>query len=357
MQTKYSSYLFLALVLTSASAHAQHKKNVLFLGNSYTYVNDLPQTIASIAASTGDTLMYDSHAPGGYYLGEHVSNTTSLSKIATGNRDFVVLQDQSMALAYPSTYLNHLPYSKKLDSIIKAENECAQVIFYSTWGRKNGDMYVCNPPECDTYTVVSRTYYEMDSAIGTHYKTFADSIKAGVSPVGAVWRYIRRNHTATELHQADESHPSMAGTYAAACSFYSAIFRKDPTLITNNMGLPAIEAANIRTAAKAVVYDHLLSWNIGAFDTLLNIGCLPPATNIPPITGGQFMTVTPNPATDHLMVTAAGKDVLGVFDAVGKLVKEIQINGSTSIDVSYYPSGLYIIRSTHTGSVVKVLKQ
>ena len=38
-----------------------HKYNVLFLGNSYTYVNNLPLVTASAAASVGDSLVYDSN--------------------------------------------------------------------------------------------------------------------------------------------------------------------------------------------------------------------------------------------------------------------------------------------------------
>jgi hypothetical protein len=87
-------------ILCSITLFGQQTKRVLFLGNSYTYANDLPQLLADIANSTGKTLIFDMNAPGGYYLGEHLTNPTSLAKIASGNWDNVVLQEQSMALAY-----------------------------------------------------------------------------------------------------------------------------------------------------------------------------------------------------------------------------------------------------------------
>jgi PKD repeat protein len=94
----------------------------------------------------------------------------------------------------------------------------------------------------------------------------ADSNDGIISPVGAVWKYLRQNFPLIELYQADESHPSVAGTYAAACCFYTTFFRRDPSLITFNSTLSTTDAANIRAAAKAVVYDTLSEWHIGAHD-------------------------------------------------------------------------------------------
>jgi PKD repeat protein len=62
----------------------------------------------------------------------------------------------------------------------------------------------------------------------------------------------------------------MAGTYAAACSFYATLFRKDPTAITFNSNLSTKDAANIRIATKLMVYDSLKNWHIGEYDPLAN---------------------------------------------------------------------------------------
>ena len=70
-------------------------KNILFLGNSYTAVNNLPQMFADVAGSAGHTAITDFNAPGGYTLQGHSTNATSLSKITSGGWDFVVLQEQS----------------------------------------------------------------------------------------------------------------------------------------------------------------------------------------------------------------------------------------------------------------------
>jgi len=343
-------------ILCSMTLFGQQTKRVLFLGNSYTYVNDLPQLLADIAGSTGKTVIFDMNAPGGYYLGEHLTNPTSLAKIASGNWDHVVLQEQSMALAYPSTYMNFISYSVKLDSIIKVHNPCARTMFYSTWGRRPGDSYLCTPPECAVNTTITRTYYEMDSTITAHYKAFADSVKASMTPVGAAWRYIRQNYPSIELFQADESHPSLAGSYAAACCFYATVFRSDPTFITFNSGLSVSDATAIKYAVKQIVYDHLSDWNVGPYDYLLDAGCL--VSEVGEEITNDYWTVSPNPVTDVLHVKFSGnnaKHKVYMYTVTGALMKEMEVEQTATISFDELSGGLYIIRSDggHTVRIVK----
>ena len=258
--------LILLLLIANYSIAQQQIKKVLFIGNSYTYVNDLPALLSSVAQSTGDSVIYDSNCIGGYTFQLHSTNATTLQKIAQGNFDFVVLQEQSQLPSFPISQVQSsvYPYAKTLDSLINVANPCTETVFYMTWGRKNGDASNCPnwPPIC--------TYSGMDSLLRMRYEYMANANSALVSPVGAVWRYIRNNFPAIELYSADESHPSLAGSYAAACTFYSIIFRKDPTSITFASTLDSTDAANIRNAAKLVAYDSLGFWNVGDYDMNVN---------------------------------------------------------------------------------------
>jgi len=258
---KYIVILLCILTYSSLFGQSQTKK-ALFLGNSYTAANSLPQMVADVAASTDDTLIFDSNTPGGYTLQEHSSNQITLNKIVIGNWDYVILQEQSQLPSFPIAQVESdvFPYAKILDSLINVGNTCGETVFYMTWGRKNGDAANCSfwPPVC--------TYEGMDSLLNLRYRMMADSNDAILSPVGAVWKYIRQSYPFIELYLADESHPSVAGTYAAACCFYSSLFRKDPTYITFNSTLSASDAANIRAAAKLIVYDSLSNWHIGEYD-------------------------------------------------------------------------------------------
>ena len=232
---------------------AQQSYKVLFLGNSYTYVNDLPQMIHDVALSAGDTLIFDSHAPGGYQLQDHNVDMNSQAKIMAGGWHYVVIQGQSQEPVMLSNQFNNGGLA--LHNKIRQYNPCAVTVPYMTWGRKNGDA-----ANCQSYPLMC-TYRLMDSTIRSRYQTLTANIQGEVAPVSVVWRYLRQNHPGIELYATDESHPSLAGTYAAACCFYATLFKKDPTLITFNPGLSAVDAAAIRYAAKTQVFDQLSLWN------------------------------------------------------------------------------------------------
>lgn len=241
----------------SVPMYAQQHLRVLFLGNSYTAVNSLPQVLSAAALSAGDTLTYEENSPGGYTFQGHASNSTSLGKIAAGNWHAVVLQEQSQLPSFPieQVQADVFPYARQLDSLIHLNSPCAKTVFYMTWGRKNGDASNCPnwPPVC--------TYAGMDSLLSMRYVMMATANQSTVSPVGAVWKYLRQNHPGIELYQADESHPSAAGTYAAACAFYATLFNKNPESISYTFSLPPADAQAIRSAAKTVVFDSLSKWD------------------------------------------------------------------------------------------------
>ena len=134
----------------------------------------------------------------------------------------MVLQAQSQEPSFdPSQVANDVyPYAMSLDSLIKATNTCAETMYYMTWGRKNGDAGNCAsyPPVC--------TFDGMNQRLRESYLLFADSTSASVAPVGVAWKKTRDTEPTIELYHADESHPSIAGSYLAAAVFYCSIFQK-----------------------------------------------------------------------------------------------------------------------------------
>lgn len=243
--------LLLTFLIATCAVGQGLKRKVLFLGNSYTQVNNLPAMLAAAATSVGDTLVYDMYAPGGYTLAGHYADSQGVGRIKAGGWDYVVLQEQSQKPSFPEYSLAD---ANLLSKQIRKYNPCARPLFYMTWGRKNGDASNCSfwPPVC--------TYSGMDSLLHKRYLLMAQANHTEVSPVGATWKYIRQHFPAIELYNADESHPSVAGTYAAACSFYASVFKKNPASLVYSAGLGAVDAADIRQTAKLVVYDSLASW-------------------------------------------------------------------------------------------------
>ncbi len=226
---------------------------MLFIGNSYTQANSLPQMVTNIAQSMGESLEYRSNTPGGCTFEMHCSNQ-SMNLICEGGWDFVVMQEQSQLPAFPmdSVELYVFPFAQQLVDSIYANNPCAEPMFFMTWGRKNGDTEFGYPP--------MDTYEGMDSLLYAHYMQMGEDNDASVCPVGRVWHYLRDHNAEIELYMSDESHPSLAGTYAAACAFYTMFFGRDPDSISHNAGLDENVARAIRFAAHEVVYDSLWKW-------------------------------------------------------------------------------------------------
>ena len=252
-KTRKTPLLVWLFVLFAGSVFAQEHPRVLFIGNSYTQANSLPQMVTNIAQSMGESLEYRSNTPGGCTFEMHCSNQ-SMNLICEGGWDFVVMQEQSQLPAFPmdSVELYVFPFAQQLVDSIYANNPCAEPMFFMTWGRKNGDTEFGYPP--------MDTYEGMDSLLYAHYMQMGEDNDASVCPVGRVWHYLRDHNAEIELYMSDESHPSLAGTYAAACAFYTMFFGRDPDSISHNAGLDENVARAIRFAAHEVVYDSLWKW-------------------------------------------------------------------------------------------------
>ena len=251
MRYKIALLLSLALPLLVVA----QKPNVLFIGNSYTEVNSLPQMVSDVARSMGDDFSYSANTPGGCTFMQHCSNH-SMELIRQGGWDVVVLQEQSQYPSFPQSQVENevFPYAERLVDSVYAHSPCAEPMFYMTWGRRDGDQRNAQ------YFPVLGTYEGMDSMLCERYTYMAEAFDAALCPVGRVWRLLRRSYPQIELYQSDGSHPSLAGTYAAACAFYTMIFHRDPDSIGYNPGLPDDDALAIRSAVHTVVYEHLASW-------------------------------------------------------------------------------------------------
>jgi hypothetical protein len=221
---------------------------VMFVGNSYTSVNDLPTLFKNVSASLGKNVYTEMSAPGGYSFDMHLLYTETLTGIAKGNWDYVVLQEQSQMptieyFRYNYTY----PSARKLDSIIKSYNSNA--MFFMTWGRRYGGIQCidtsCSPPFVN--------FAHMQDTLSSAYKMIANELGDAVCQVGNVWRLSVNTDSTVILWDSDLSHPSLAGSYLAACAFYAQIFHASPIGAGYTAGLPAATALYLQTIASDYV--------------------------------------------------------------------------------------------------------
>ncbi len=236
------------MVFLLFNSYAQDTK-VLFLGNSYTYVNDLPTILLKLANSNGHTLVKDQNTPGGYRFKNHASNNTSLNKIKQGGWDYVVLQAQSQEPSWPISQIENevFPYAKMLCDTIKHYNPCAEILFFDTWGRQNGDQQNCSqwPPVC--------TFAGMNDRLLAGYYLMAEQNKAAISPIGIAWKQVREDGLMNDisLYSSDGSHPSVYGSYLAACVMYYSLF-KEPVQSSFYNGLEEDKALYLQSVANSI---------------------------------------------------------------------------------------------------------
>lgn len=335
--------LFVALsvfVFINDSVAQQHKKlKVLFLGNSYTYVNNLPQLIHDIALANGDTLVFDSNCPGGHTFNNHFNNATSISKINSQAWDNVILQAQSQEPSFSPGQVaaQTLPYAIKLDSIIKNNNNCSETVFYETWGRKNGDASNCGsyPPIC--------TYIGMQDRLRASYKLFADTTKSVMAPAGEAWRKSIAQNPTLELYSSDQSHPSLEGSYLTACVFYEVLFHKSVLSNTYTAGVSSTNVSFLQQIAHDVVNDSLSTWNIGKYTPCITTGLNQQSSK-------TNVVLYPNPS-QNIVYTNANSD-FKIYDVLGNLC--LHGNKSDVINLESLKSGVYFIEIYSSDSTKKI---
>ena len=250
---------FFLLVILPLLSFGQLKKEVLFIGNSYTYYNNLPDLVNEIALSFGDTLMHESSTPGGSNFNAHSTNAQTLNKINQQQWDYVVLQAQSQELSFSPFQVasDSYPYAEILVDSIFANSSCTEPLFFMTWGRKYGDQSNCQfyPPVC--------TYLGMQQRLRESYLDMTFTHNTSCSPVGMAWKKSIEIDSTLNLYSSDNSHPSIYGSYLAACTFYSSIFKK--SAVGSTYWPNAIDSASayiLQQIGSSTVLDSLGVWNV-----------------------------------------------------------------------------------------------
>jgi hypothetical protein len=199
---------------------------VLFIGNSFTARNDLPGLIAQLAAARGRGLEHRLISAGGASLRTHWNAGAARLAIQSGHYDFVVLQEQS---TLPIKNATRMHESVRLfDDVIKAAG--ARTALYMTWARRHAPG--------------------SQKAITDAYTSIGRELGATVVPVGLAWQRFLGKHDHPVLHDKDQSHPTLAGSYLAACVFLAALFDKSPIGIAGDIeGLSAKDQALLQKIA------------------------------------------------------------------------------------------------------------
>lgn len=187
---------------------------VLFIGNSYTAVNDLPAMVRAALLTLPSVASVDVAAidPGGVTLDRHGKTGATLARIREGRWTHVVIQEQSVTACLDPKL--HVAGATALASEVRAIG--AQLLLYATWPRRAGDAIYKEP-----WTGGSPAAFERCLEAG-----FAQSVAATGAArvdVGAAWLRALAAKPDTPLYSDDGSHPTIVGSYLAACAFVPAL--------------------------------------------------------------------------------------------------------------------------------------
>jgi len=174
--------------------------HVLFIGNSYTFLNDgIDQHLKGLAPSTQTGLV----AVGGATLKQHWDNSQTRDTIRSGHWDYVVLQEQSQTPVINAKTFHE--GGELLNETIHTGH--AQTILLMTWER----------PDSAKAGVTTE-------GLAKAYDDLGAELHAKVAPAGRAFARALAERPDLPLLIAADGHPTLAGTYLAACVVYRTIF-------------------------------------------------------------------------------------------------------------------------------------
>jgi hypothetical protein len=188
---------------------------VLFVGNSYTFFNEMPAMVAELAHSAREPrpLQYELAVEGGVTLEWHQQQPRTLERIDAGPWDDVVLQEQSLRPVDEAE--RFYTYGQRLIDRVTVQG--ARPVLYLTWARQGQPAM---------QTALNRAYTELARRTG-----------AVVAPVGVAWQRALEADPELPLYTEDGSHPTALGSYLAACVFYTVLYGESAVGLARRMVL------------------------------------------------------------------------------------------------------------------------
>ena len=195
---------------------------ILFIGNSYTYVNDMPKIFETLCRDNGHDVTVTSVVHGGHKLYQYVDCDDQYKArfeeaIAADHYDLCFLQEQS----YLPLSNYDLFFSGVSKLIERAKPSVDRFMLYATWGRKEGH------PTLEEFGWTNKS---MTFDLASAYTKAGEAFSLSVSHVGLSFYKIYTEHSSIELYHEDKTHPSWEGSCLAALTHYNSVFGDMPSV-------------------------------------------------------------------------------------------------------------------------------
>lgn len=211
---------------------------ILFIGNSLTYWNDLPQVVAAMAVATGQEQppYVEMIAAPDYSLEDHWNDGRARDAIRGGTWDYVVMQQGPSSL--PQNRLHLREWAGRFAVPIRTAG--AVPALYMVWPSQS-------------------RYGDFDGVLAA-YEGAAEAVDGLFLPAGQAWRNAWARDASLPLYGPDAFHPSTLGTWLAALVIFAGVYEASPDDVPNTLqgegvsiSVPPATAAILRTAALEVL--------------------------------------------------------------------------------------------------------
>lgn len=243
---------FFAFLLQTSLILAQ--ENILFIGNSMTYYNGMPQLFRQLAESKGKDVYVDSFTIGGAGLAYLSAQTALHNKINSLDWDIVIIQPGTAESGGQVPVNQTIQYAQTIVNLVKAQNECARIFIYEV---SNGIPAPNNQPNFNLY-------FQTQTAIKNTITTIATALNVPYIPAGEAFRAHYTDNQNLLLHPMyNDVHPNYYGSYLVAASVYTTLFAA-PVYPSTFVGTDETLAHYLQTLADDTVFNSLSEWRIGS---------------------------------------------------------------------------------------------
>lgn len=228
--------------------------NILFIGNSYTFFNEMPKIFKHLVNANSDSpvqVSYDMSAVGGADFKMHWERGEPLQKIQSRNDwHYVIFQNQSGWAMEDQRTKDAYSYGGMFAK--EVFNHGGVPVVMMTWPRQQGSLDYQRWPWYKNFE------YSYNRLKYTSYKV-AGHMNGLAVPIGDYWVLTLSKHPEISLYNPDGSHPSLQGSYLMALVLYKLVIGK---ALDNPDLRPAQVTEEEAKVLQAIVKNYLRTENV-----------------------------------------------------------------------------------------------
>jgi len=208
---RLASLIHFLVVLWLPGIAAAAPLRLLFIGNSLTYVNDVPALVQAIAKANKEKVETRMVAYPDYSLEDHWNGGDARRALAEGGWSFVVMQQGPSS--QPDSRVLLVEYAKRFGK--EAARFKTRVAMYMVWTSKSALGFM--------------------NGVKLSHETAARETGGVFLPAGEAWRIAWRRDPTLAFYGPDGFHPSKLGSFLAALVIYEGLVGKPANRLPKGM--------------------------------------------------------------------------------------------------------------------------